>query len=246
MPISESESKPPSGPALDEPRPGATVPRRWRIRLWQAIAGMCAAITIAMSIVNAELARSLASRTNYMNRRIAALNATVRDLKRQTSAAKRKLGAEEERVSANAEFEKIFVASDLRTIRLGAPGEKNKAGVTADGAAIPTGRLAISQSAGAAMLEVSGLKPSGNFQVYRVWWMPKRGGPVLAADFLVGEDGAARVALELPPPLLKDPSVTVTLEDEAYGELPVGPVALRGDPTRAESKASILRKSKRQ
>lgn len=94
------------------------------------------------------------------------------------------------------------------------------------------------------MLEVSGLKPSGNFQVYRIWWMPKRGGPVLAADFLVGEDGAARVALDLPPPLLKDPSVTVTLEDEAYGELPVGPVALRGEATRAEARASGQRKNK--
>jgi hypothetical protein len=244
--MTESESKPPPGSALNESPPPATIPRLWRVMLWQAIAGMCAAITIATSIVNTELARSLASRTHYMNRRIAVLNATVRDLKRQTSAAKRKLGAEEERASANAEFEKIFVASDLRTIRLGAPGDKNKAGATADSAVIPTGRLAISPSAGAAMLEVSGLKPSGNFQVYRIWWTPKRGAPVLAADFLVGDDGAARVALELPPPQLKDPFVTVTLEDEAYGELPVGPVALKGDPTRAEAKASSQRKTKRQ
>jgi hypothetical protein len=96
------------------------------------------------------------------------------------------------------------------------------------------------------MIEATGLKPSGNSQVYRIWWTPKRGTPVLAADFLVGDDGEAKVALDLPPQQLKDPAVVVTLEDEAYGELPVGPVALRGDPTRAEARASNLHKSKRQ
>ncbi len=246
VPMSESESKPQAGPALTEPPAAVTAPRRLRIRLWQAIAGMSAAIAIATSIVTTELARSLATRTNYMNRRIAALNATVRDLKRQTSAVKRKLGAEQERASANAAFEKILFAPDLRTIKLGSPAEKNKPGPTADGAIIPTGRVAISQLAGAAMLEVTGLKPSGNFQVYRIWWAPKRGAPVSAADFLVGEDGAARVAIDLPPAQLKDPSLTVTLEDEAYGELPVGPVALKGDATHTEAKASSQRKNKRQ
>ena len=52
----------------------------------------------------------------------------------------------------------------------------------------------MSEAAGAAMLEASGLKPTGTFQVYRIWWMPKRGAPIWAADFLVGDDGLGTAA----------------------------------------------------
>lgn len=244
--MNEPESTPPPASVLDEPAVAAKPPRLGRVKLWQAIAGMSAAIALATTIVTTELAKSLAARTNYMNRRIAALNATMRDLKRQTSAAKLKLGAEQERASERAVFEKILFAPDLRTIKLGSPAEKSKPGAQSAGASLPTGRLAMSQSANGAMLDASGLQPTGNFQVYRIWWTPKRGAPVWAADFLVGEDGAARVAVDLPPAHLKDPSLTVTLEDEAYSELPAGPVALKGDTARAEAKPSSQRKTKRQ
>ena len=91
---------------------------------------------------------------------------------------------------------------------------------------LPYGTLAMSESNQAAMLEANGLKPTGTFQVYRIWWMPRRGVPVWAADFLVGDDGSATTAVDLPTGREKEMSLEITLEDESYSEAPTGPVAL--------------------
>jgi hypothetical protein len=213
---------------------GARPPRLLRVRLWQAIAGMCVAIAIASLIVTSELADALGRRTNYVNRRVAALNAIVRTLRRQTAAEQTKLGSERERATVGQVFEKILFAPDLRIVKLGAPVEKEKGkekAIAPAGAAEPaSGTLAMSEADDSAMLEASGLKPTGPFQVYRIWWMPKRGIPIWAADFLVSDDGLATVPVDLPAGREKEVSLLVTLEDESYSEEPAGPVALRGEP----------------
>ncbi len=48
---------------------------------------MCIALAIASLIVTSELADALARRTNYVNRRVAALNAIVRSLRNQTASS---------------------------------------------------------------------------------------------------------------------------------------------------------------
>lgn len=209
---------------------------------------MSVALMLAALIVAAEMSRSLAYRTYYVNRRVAALNAIVRDLRRQTAATQRKLGSERAHASVGEVFEKILFAPDLRTIKLVAPQDKDrdkdkdKSGAQSDGVHAASGRLAMSESAGGAMLEASGLKPSENFKVYRIWWMPKRGAPVWAADFLVGDDGLATVPVDLPPARLKESLITVTLENETYAEGPTGPVALKGDAAHAERVANPRRR----
>jgi len=232
----ESESNTGARDASDEAPVVSRPPRLLRVGLWQAITGMSFAIALAAIIVSAELASSLAYRTYYVNRRVAALNAIVRDLRRQTAATQRKLGSERAHASVGDVFEKILFAPDLRTIKLVAPQEKakDKSKVLSDGARAASGRLAMSESAGGAMLEASGLKPSEDFQVYRIWWMPKRGAAVWAADFLVGDDGLATVPVDLPPAQMKESSITVTLENETYAEAPTGPVALKGDAAHAD------------
>lgn len=220
-----------SGELLVVERP----PRLLRVRLWQAIAGMSVAIALASLIVMSELAGSLARRTIYVNRRVAALNATVRSLRHQTAVEQRKLGSERQRATVGEVFEKILFAPDLRTMKLAAPvekekvKEKDKAVAAAGGAELPSGRFAMSESASAAMLEANGLKPTGTFEVYRIWWTPKHRAPIWAADFLVGDDGAATVPLDLPPGREKKLSLSVTLENESYSESPAGPVALKGE-----------------
>ena len=226
-----------------EPRPEPAVggeelpaverlPRMLRVRLWQAVAGMSVAVAIASLLVVKDLAESLARRTNYVNRRVAALNASVRTLRRQTAAEQKKLGSERERATTGEMFEKILFAPDLRFIRLGAPIEKEKEKgkeksiVQSRIGGLPYGTLAMSESNQAAMLEANGLKPTGTFQVYRIWWMPKRGVPVWAADFLVGDDGNATTAVDLPTGREKEMSLEITLEDESYSEAPNGAVAL--------------------
>ncbi|HKM99882.1 MAG TPA: anti-sigma factor [Candidatus Binataceae bacterium] len=224
-------------------------PRLLRVRLLQAIAGMSVAIALASLIVTSELANSLARRTNYVNRRVAALNATVRNLRRQTAVAQRKLGSERERATVGEVFEKILFAPDLRTIKLAAPAEKDKEKdkpiAQPGGTELPSATLAMSESAGAAMLEANGLKPTGTFQVYRIWWMPKRGAPIWAADFLVSDDGLATVPVDLPPGREKEPSLSVTLENESYSEAPAGPIALKGEAAPVSGIVQSLRKSRR-
>lgn len=244
MERSEPESNSTAGGAIDEPATVSRPPRLLRVGLWQAIAGMSFAIALASFIVTAELSRALSYRTYYVNRRVAALNAIVRDLRRQATAAQRKLGSEREHASVGEVFEKILFAPDLRTIKLVPPQDKDrdKPAALPDGVPAASGRLAMSESAGGAMLEASGLKPSENFKVYRIWWIPKRGAPVWAADFLVDDDGLATVAVDLPPARLKAPSISVTLENETYADAPTGPVALKGDTAHAERTANPRRK----
>ena len=103
-----------------EPRPEPAVggeelpaverlPRMLRVRLWQAVAGMSLAVAIASILVVKDLGESLARRTNYVNRRVAALNASVRTLRRQTAVEQKKLGSERERATAGEMFEKFFL-----------------------------------------------------------------------------------------------------------------------------------------
>ena len=227
----EAQGEPEPGPEAGksgETTASERPPRLLRVVLWQAIAGMCIALAIASLIVSSELAAALARRTNYVNRRVAALNAIVRSLRNQTAVEQRKLGSERERATVGEVFEKILFAPDLRTIKLAAPAEKEKE--KNKSAEVPAGTLAMSEAADAAMLEANGLKPTGTFQVYRIWWMPRRGIPIWAADFLVSDDGLATVPVDLPPGREKGMSLLVTLEDESYSEEPAGPVALRGEP----------------
>jgi hypothetical protein len=215
-----------------ESRASERPPRLLRVRLWQAVAGMCIALALALFIVTSELAESLARRTNYVNRRVAALNAIVRTLRNQKAAEQRKLGSERERATVGEVFEKILFAPDLRIIKLAAPVEKEKEKVSAPTGAteLASGSLAMSESAESAMLEANGLKPTGTFEVYRIWWMPKHGIPIWAADFLVGDDGLATVPVDLPPGREKEVSLLITRENESYSEEPSGPIALRGEP----------------
>ena len=209
--------------------PLARPPRLMRVRLWQAVAGMCIALTIWSLIVMGVLTGRLARTSNFANRRVASLNAMVRSLRNQKASEQRKLGSERERASVGEVFEKILFAPDLRTIKLIAPGEKERGKEKSDAADLPSGKLAMSESADAAMLEATGLKPSGAFQVYRIWWMPRHGAPIWAADFLVADDGTAMVPVDLPPEREKGMSLGITLEDESYSDEPAGPLALKGE-----------------
>src|SRR5271156_738386 len=66
-------------------------PRLFRVRLWQSIGGMSVAIAIASLIVLLEVSASKARLNNYVNRQVAALNATVRTLRHQKAVEQRTL-----------------------------------------------------------------------------------------------------------------------------------------------------------
>lgn len=229
MEQSEPQPSAENGRQIDETAPVARPPRLLRVRLWQAIAGMAIAIAVWSMIVMGVLTGRLARTSNFANRRVASLNAMVRSLRNQKANEQRKLGSERERASVGEVFEKILFAPDLRTIKLIAPAEKDRAKEKSAAADLPSGKLAMSESADAAMLEATGLKPTGAFEVYRIWWMPRHGAPIWAADFMVGDDGSAMVPVDLPTGREKGMSLGITLENESYSDEPAGPVALKGE-----------------
>lgn len=162
--MEQSEPQPGTeGRDSGEPRANERPPRLLRVRLWQAIGGMSVAIAIAALIVLLEIAASKARLNNYVNRRVAALNATVRTLRHQKAVEQRTLGSVRERATEGEVFEKILFASDLRTIKLTAPAEKDRVKDKSSGQSgaldLPTGKLAMSESADVAMLQVNGLRP---------------------------------------------------------------------------------------
>jgi Anti-sigma-K factor rskA len=208
-----AESKPASAAAT---RP----PIMERVGLWQAVAGMALAVGLGSAMVAIEIATELAHRTHAMNGRIARLNDSVRTLRRTESATQRKLGSARLQASEGELIGRILFAPDLKITRLiGMPG-------AATGA---RGVIALSESAGAAMVGVTGLKPSDDGNVYRIWYLPRRGIARWVDDFLVGEDGKATVAIELPQISSKG-VIAITLESQDYAESPSGPVALQSPP----------------
>jgi hypothetical protein len=193
-----------------------------RVGLWQAIAGMALAVGLGSAMVAIEIASELAYRTHAMNRRIAHLNEAVRILKRAESATQRKLGSARLQASEGELIGRILFAPDLKITRLvSTPGS----------AAGATGVIAMSESAGAAMVGVTGLKPSDDSNVYRIWYLPRRGIARWIDDFLVGDDGKATIAIELPQISSKG-VIAITLESQDYAEEPSGPVALQSPPAR--------------
>lgn len=208
-----TESKPASAAAT-------RAPITERVRLWQAIAGMAIAVGLGSAVVAIEIATELAHRTHAMNHRIASLNEAVRTLKRVESATQRKLGSARLQASEGGLIGGILFAPDLKITRLiGMPG----------GTAGARGVIALSESAGAAMVGVTGLKPSDDGNVYRIWYLPRRGIARWIDDFLVGDDGKATVAIELPQISSKG-VIAITLESQDYAESPSGPVALQSPP----------------
>jgi hypothetical protein len=191
-----------------------------RVGLWRAIAGMAVAVALAALMVTIEIATQLSWRTHAMNRRIARLTADLKELRRVQSATQRKLGSARERASEGELFGRILFAPDLKLTKL--VGTPESAGAT--------GILAVSPSASAAMLGVSGLKPLDDGKVYRIWFLPRRGLARWVDDFLVNDDGKATVAVDFPQARSAQGTIIITLESQDYAEEPSGPIALKSVP----------------
>ena len=173
------------------------------------------------------LAESLARRTNYVNRRVAALTASVRTLRRQT-AVEQELGSERERAPwATCSRRSLCARPPLH--KVGCADRKGKGKRKID-RANPDRRSALRnacdervESSGDA--KATGLRPTGPSRSTDLV-DAERGVPISAADSLVGDDGSATTAVDLPTGREKEMSLEMTLEDEPYSEAPNGAVAL--------------------
>jgi hypothetical protein len=190
-------------------------PRWWRrVSFWRAAAGMTAAAALGAMIIAAEFSGTLVSRTKTLRGKIASLNSSLRHLRHQMTSTERELTRARSGASAGEQFKRILFAPDLRRVKMGSP----------DGAA--SAEVVMSESEGAAILRANGLTPSGEVSIYRLWWLPRKGTALLAAEFTVGADGTATVNAALPPKPTAPPYAVVTLEPLAQTGKPSGSVAM--------------------
>jgi Anti-sigma-K factor rskA, C-terminal len=216
-----------SGSAFGSPAGGAAgAPAQpfWRrVAFWRALAGMGFTLALGALIVAAEFSSTLIHRTHSMTRRIARLNAETKRLKSRVSAADQKLAAMRAAAADDAALKRILVAPDLRLIKLTPSGP-------APGAAGASAVIAISDASKSAILQTSGLAPSPDGRVYRLWWLPRRGAPVAAGQFPAAAGGAATVSVAPPP---KGAVAAVIFAQEASApSAPVGAPLLRSAPIR--------------
>src|SRR5262245_66434741 len=106
-------------PAEDEAKTAVARPRWWRrVGFWRSLAGMAAALALAVAIVLAETSATLVSRTRRYLHKIAQLNASVRQLKTRVNTAERRTTTALEHANADEVLKRVLTASDLRTIKL--------------------------------------------------------------------------------------------------------------------------------
>jgi hypothetical protein len=214
-----------SGASDSQALPGANGRPKWYVRIgfWRAVAGMAVAIALAALIVLAEFSQLLTHRTSHYARRMAALNQTIQQLRRRISSAERRSAAVAERNSAAELLRRVVSASDLRTVKLVDPTGARKGDKAMDGA---SGTLAISNSQGAAVLEVTGVSPVAKGGVYRVWWQEKHRPDTLAAEFVPDQEGKATVPMQPPPRTAS--MVMITCEPGTDGTKPTRLAVLKG------------------
>ena len=213
--VSKAQAVPISGTAAVE-----RLPVFHRAGLWRAIAGMAIALALASAFVTVEFAIALSRRTHLLNRRIDRLSADLRQLRHVQSTTWNKLGVARVEASEGELFGKILFAPDLKLTKLAGSAESREA----------AGILAVSPTAEAAMLGVSGLKPLAEGQVYRIWFFPRHGGARWVDDFVVSDDGKATVAVDFPQAKSAQGTIVVTMEGQDYAEEPSGEVALKSVP----------------
>ncbi len=214
-----------SKPSAEEPSARSAVPdsapapsRLLRPGLWRALGGMGIAFGLACVIVLAEVTAESARRMKRLDRRVGTLKSSVQRLERRSAQIEKQLLAERPHAAVEELLSQVLIAPDLRTVKLAA----------ANSAAAATGTILVSSKASAAVLSATGLAPSDEGKIYRLWWIGRRGAAVKAAEFEVASAGRIRVAAEPPPPGADTVEARLMLEPEAGAAKPSGELALRG------------------
>jgi anti-sigma-K factor RskA len=202
----------------DEPTAKATASRFVRPGLWRALGGMGLAFGIACAIVLVEVSTESTRRVRRLDRRVGSLKSSVQKLEQKSERVEAQLEAVRPQVEVDQLLSRVLVAPDLRTIRLAA----------ADAHRSASGNILMSSRNSAAVLSATGLEPSADGKVYRLWWIGRRGAAVKAAEFQVASAGHVSIAAEPPPNGGDTVEARLTLEPLADAQKPSGQLALSG------------------
>jgi Anti-sigma-K factor rskA, C-terminal len=179
---------------------------------------MAATLALASAIVTVEMSKDFIERSGHYRHQIAELHEKVKRLGHEAAINRRRLAAARGRMALHERVESVLLAPDLETAKLLPSSAGRRVSAT----------VAISRSAGAAVLRVAGLAALPEGQVYDAWWTLKGARPVKAAEFRTAGDGTATVYLKLPPRKATIVGCVVTLEASAGKTAPSGPVRFKG------------------
>jgi anti-sigma-K factor RskA len=209
---------------LDEERPPRRLEDRSlgkssRGRGFAMLGSAAAAAVVAIAVSYALFNSRVSNVTTDASNEISLLTAKVVDVQRSLDATGDQLAALQARVAQTTDLTLASLGPDARVVRL--------AGLPAAPSA--NGTVALNDSQGTAMLEVSGLPPTPDDKEYEVWWIGEKQGPLRAGLFEPSSQGATIVSLDLPPPGEVMLASAITLEPHGGVEKPSGVMYLKGD-----------------
>ena len=177
---------------------------------------MAVAFAVGSAIVAVEFSSELALRTQRYRKRSDSHTLTIRKLNRDLDRAERRANEIRSRTLARADLARMLFSSDLRRTQLVAAVEGSQA----------AGTIAISESAGSALVQMTGLPPSPEGRLYVLWWQHRAGKFVKGAEFSAGTDGEVSISSTLAPDSKSVRGCVVTLESDATTSRPSGPAEL--------------------
>jgi anti-sigma-K factor RskA len=183
--------------------------------LGSAAAAALVAIAVSYALFTSRIQNITAGSSND----IAALTTRVIEMQRNLDATGDQLAALQAKVAQTTDLTLASLGPDARVVRL--------AGLPAAPSA--NGTVALSQTQGTAMLEVSGLPPTPDDKQYEVWWIGEKQGPLKAGVFDPLSQGVTIVSLDLPPRGEVVLASAITLEPRGGVDKPSGAMYLKGD-----------------
>jgi hypothetical protein len=188
---------------------------------------MLLALVLACGAVALEMASESGHRASYLRRRLDRLQARSAQMESRLTASNREIAEMEREAEARREFSRILYAPDGRLIRLVAV--KERSGLNG----VVAGVVAMSHAS--AVLELTGLPMPAPGQHYSLWWIRRRGAPIVAGQVAQSERAQTEAVVRLSPPPAETEAVELRLESPEAGGKLVGSPILKGE-VRASAK----------
>lgn len=227
------------GPSADAGG-GHSRPRRGAAsRPWQIVAGIATAATVALVVFAHQQSVQLTTSTSQFRRQIAKLNGQVGEMMTELAASDGQLALLNSELENRVRLTRILLSPEGLRVELEGSTFLTRVLLAPDAHVVKlrplrraggaTGLITISARAGTAILETSGLPPNPPDATYELWWIVARRTPIRAAVFGAESEGDAIVLASLPPAGVPLVASAVTLEPANGGELPSGPMYLKGE-----------------
>jgi hypothetical protein len=185
---------------------------------------MAAALLLAGAVVSLEFVSEFGHIAAHFRHRADKLQARVTQMEERLQRQKLELAAMQQRADSADQFKRILSAADAEIIRLES-SEPNRS---------PNATLVLSRQLGAAALDIASLPPVPG-RVYQLWWVRRRGAPLLAMTFERSLANGSGTVISLAAPRQEIEAAEITLDQSSSPEKPSGPPILKGEIKRSKT-----------